>query len=96
LADEWGFRLPTTSAVLTVLYPDDFTVYDDRVCKQLGKFQDLVNRTNIDRLWAGYLDFKQAVERAADAELSLRNKDRVLFGKSKADQLREDIELGFE
>ena len=31
----WGFRLPMASAVLTVLYPKDFTVYDFRVCDLL-------------------------------------------------------------
>ena len=32
---DWKLRLPTASAVLTVLYPEDFTVYDQRVCKML-------------------------------------------------------------
>jgi hypothetical protein len=34
---EWGFYLPMASAVLTVLWPDEFTVYDMRVCDQLEK-----------------------------------------------------------
>src|SRR3712207_6502297 len=29
---DWGFRLPMGTAILTVLYPDEFTVYDVRVC----------------------------------------------------------------
>ena len=40
---KWAFRLPTASAILTVLYPDVFTVYDRRVCKVLGAFDQLAN-----------------------------------------------------
>ena|SRR3989344_8264472 len=32
-----GIRLATASAILTILYPDSFTVYDIRVRKQLAK-----------------------------------------------------------
>src|SRR5580658_5243436 len=35
LMKQWGFLLPTSSAILTILYPDDFTVYDWRVCDEL-------------------------------------------------------------
>lgn len=31
---EWGFRLPVASAILAVLYPDEFTIYDVRVCEE--------------------------------------------------------------
>jgi hypothetical protein len=40
LVNDWGFRLPMASAILTVLYPADFTVYDVRVCDVLGDFGD--------------------------------------------------------
>src|SRR5271168_4753043 len=33
------FRLPMASAILTVLYPDEFTVYDYRVCDTLNGFR---------------------------------------------------------
>lgn len=36
LMRDWGFRLPMASAILTALYPTDFTVYDTRVCKMFG------------------------------------------------------------
>ena len=36
--DEWGFRLPMGSAILTVCFPASFSVYDTRVCDQLGDF----------------------------------------------------------
>lgn len=40
LVEEWRFRLPMASAILSVLYPEEFTVYDVRVCNVLGDFKD--------------------------------------------------------
>ena len=37
LIEQWGFRLPMASAILTVLYPEDFTVYDVRVCDLIAR-----------------------------------------------------------
>ena len=37
LIERWGFHLPMASAILTVLYPQEFTMYDIRVCNQLRK-----------------------------------------------------------
>jgi hypothetical protein len=91
----WGFALPMTSAILTVLYPEVFTVYDYRVCNELGKFGNLTNLTDPGRLWAGYNDFVQAV-RAESSETGLRNKDRYLIGRSLATQLDRDIDGWFE
>jgi len=36
LMGKWGFALPTATAILTILYPNEFTVYDYRVCGVLG------------------------------------------------------------
>src|SRR5262249_3079915 len=76
----WKLRLPTASAVLTVLYPDDFTVYDQRVCKML----DMQYRTKpfSETLWSHYKKYKDAVCRNTPAGLSLRDRDRFLWGKS--------------
>jgi hypothetical protein len=46
LMTECGFRLPMASAILTVLYPEEFTVYDVRVYGILEGFQNLQNKTN--------------------------------------------------
>ena len=89
------FRLPMASAILTVLYPDEFTVYDYRVCEALGGFGNLTNITNIDKLWEGYSAFKSAVVSNSPPELSLRDRDRYLWGKSFRDQLTSNIETGF-
>jgi len=92
---EWGLRLPMASAILTVLYPGEFTIYDRRVCDVLQKFHNLGNRKDFDDLWDGYMQFRRRVEESAPQQLSLRDKDRYLWGKSFHDQLTEDIEQGF-
>ncbi len=93
-----GFRLPMASSILTVLYPDDFTVYDVRVCSQLRDektHRRLANKVDFDSIWTGYIQFKKAVEEETPSHLSLRDKDRYLWGKSFHDQLRRDLEHGF-
>lgn len=95
LIGRWGFLLPMASAILTVLYPADFTVYDARVCDMLGDFKWVVNRTRYDDLWDGYARYSAAVKQAAPAELSLRDKDRWLWGKSFFEELQEDIATKF-
>jgi hypothetical protein len=89
------FRLPMASAILTVLYPDEFTVYDYRVCETLGGFRNLTNLTTIDRVWEGYSAFKSAVISNSPAGLSLRDRDRFLWGKSFRDQLTNDVATAF-
>lgn len=90
------FRLPMASAILTVLYPDEFTVYDYRVCETLGGYRNLTYLTNIDRLWEGYSAFKDAVISNSPAGLSLRDRDRYLWGKSFRDQLTNDVATAFQ
>jgi hypothetical protein len=41
MMEKWKFLLPMASAVLTVLYPDEFTIYDVRVCESIGDFHRL-------------------------------------------------------
>lgn len=95
ICGDFGFRLPMASAILTVLYPDDFTVYDYRVCEALNGFRKLNHVTKIDNLWDGYLEFKRAVENNAPEGYSLRDKDRYLWGRSFCDQLQCQVESGF-
>ena len=52
------------TAILTVLYPDYFTVYDTRVCNQLGGFSNLGTRS-ISTIWEGYEEFREAVREKA-------------------------------
>lgn len=90
-----GFRLPMASAILTVLYPDEFTMYDTRVCGILGGFHNLDNLSDFKDVWQGYQDFKRKVIELTPAELTLRDKDRYLWGKSFYEQLAHDISQGF-
>ena len=96
LFEDWGFYLPMASAILTVLYPDDFTVYDVNVCDMLGKFHDIGNTSKFEKLWNSYLDFIHAVKETAPQKLTLRDKDRYLIGKAFFKNLTKDLETNFQ
>ena len=89
-----GFRLPMASAILTVLYPEEFTVYDKQVSSMVS--YRVGNPKDFDRLWTRYQDFKKRVREAAPAGLSLRDADRYLWGKARYDRLTTDIASGFK
>ena len=89
LMSQCGFRLPMASAILTMLYPEDFTVYDVRVCDMLNNFHKLQNKTKFDRIWEGYEEFKKAVTNTVPGEVTLRDKDRYLWGKSFCKDLND-------
>jgi hypothetical protein len=90
LVVEWGFRLPMASAVLSVCYPKEFTVYDVRVCRMLDGYRGL-DAVPFERMWEGYQKFMSAVNRTAPPGLSLRDKDRWLWGKSRYEELRSRL-----
>lgn len=91
LLRDWKFRLPTASAILTVLYPDEFTVYDVNVCEELGYNKYLSDRTTESAI-KGYFDFMKKVKENTPAELSLRDKDRYLIGKHFFEKLKKTCE----
>jgi len=95
LRKDWGFYLPTASAILSVFWPDEFSVYDVRVREQLGGLKDLGNKTDFEKIWAGYLAYLEAVRSVSPTGLSLRECDRYLWGKSVAGQLTSDVSRGF-
>jgi hypothetical protein len=91
LMDEWHFLLPTASAILTILYPKVFTVYDWRVCDELKVDYDTWKARGFsDNLWNFYQAFKVAVEQGAPSHLSLRDKDRFLIGRSTRRSIEAD------
>lgn len=92
----WKFRLPMATAILAVLYPSSYTIYDARVCEQLNNYSTLKTKADFDELYKGYLEFKQVVINEAQQILSLRDKDRFLFGKSFSEQLENDIQSNFQ
>lgn len=94
LGSPWSFALPTATAMLAVLYPYRFTVYDIRVCDALGDFHRLGHRRWSERSWADYCRFVEAVRVAAPANLSLRDADRWLWGHDKRKALRRELGLG--
>lgn len=99
MMQKWGFRLPMASAILTVFYPYDFTVYDIRACEALGgdfgKIADIDAKKRYDDVWRGYSAFVGAVRASVPAGVSLRDKDRTLWGQSFHDQLQRDIQRQF-
>lgn len=95
LIEDWNFRLPMASAILTVLYPDDFTVYDFRVCEVLGRHRGLSNKKSFSKLWLGYVAYLADVKAAASHLESLRDKDRYLWGQSFRRQLVRDVKSCF-
>lgn len=94
LIEDWGFALPMASAILAVCWPEDFTVYDYRVRDQIEGFPKSTSR-NFERLWEHYEQYKTSVFKLAPEKLSLRDKDRYLYGKSNALQLEKDIRQSF-
>ncbi|MGQ9684666.1 MAG: hypothetical protein ACUVX9_19260, partial [Anaerolineae bacterium] len=91
----WGFRLPMATAILTVFYPEVFTVYDTRVCDALGACHGLGNQVSFERIWDGYQDYLRRVIEATPEGLCLRDRDRWLWGRSFDERLRRDIGRAF-
>lgn len=91
---DYGFRLPIASAILSLLYPDNFTIYDTRVCDTLSSYKGLENLT-FEKLWEGYCYYIDSVRNYGTQDLSLRDKDRLLWGKSFYEQLQKDINSNF-
>jgi hypothetical protein len=93
---DWGFGLPMSTAILSVCWPDEFSVYDVRVCEQLGDFAKLKNVTRPKLLWKEYQRFVKAVRGRSPAGSSLRDCDHYLWAKSGAEQLHRDIKREFQ
>ena len=95
LSETWGFRLPMASAILTILFPETFTVYDVRVCDMLNRFHNIAEIPNFNRRWEQYQLYVINVQAAVPEVLNLRDKDRVLWAESFATQLTKDIKSVF-
>src|SRR3989338_6236150 len=105
LLDKDGFDIAMASAVLTILYPKIFTVYDYRVRDQLNKqieklnkgsktklenVKDLGTVSNRQEKKKLYWEYVKLV-RDTDSKLSLRDCDRALWGKSWYEDLQDFI-----
>lgn len=84
LMNKNGFQLAMASAVLTILYPDTFTVYDWRVRGQIDCPDITYQRDRVRKYFDKYV--KQVLERGREITqnptLSLRDCDRILWAKS--------------
>ncbi len=88
----WNFALPTATAILTVLYPERFTMYDIRVCEELGDFKRLAYHRWSHQTWPEYERFVDAVRLAVPGNLTLRDGDRWLFGRNKRKGFTENMD----
>jgi hypothetical protein len=91
----YGFRLPMASAILSLLYPKNFTVYNIRVCDTFPNYEGIHNLT-FEKLWTGYSNYIDNVRNYGNLNLSLRDKDRLLWGKSFCERLNSDLKTEFK
>jgi hypothetical protein len=97
LIEKWEFRLPMASAILSVLWPDKFTVFDVRACEQLGgDYKTIPDKAHFEDLWNGYNRYIEAVKNTVPEVAILRDKDRILWAKSFEKQLNKDIAMLFQ
>ena len=96
LVDDYKFRLPMSSAILTLLYPDNFTVYDVRVCDTLTAFKGIDTTKDFEKLWTNYKKYIESVKEYEPKSLSLRDKERFLWGKSFYEQLTDNLKNSFQ
>jgi len=80
LIRKWQFALPTAVTILTVFYPEFFTMYDVRTRHQTGT-ENWSGRTFTPALWEHYCEFKDKIVALAPPGLSLRDADRYVMGK---------------
>jgi hypothetical protein len=80
LIRKWLFYLPTAATILTVLYPEVFTMYDKRTRNQTGT-KDWSQHTFTPALWEHYCEFKDKIVALVPPGLSLRDADRYVMGK---------------
>lgn len=92
LMDDFGFKIPTGSAILSVLYPDTYAVYDRRVREEVGFKYDLSAYMKFsDEVWLKYKKFVSMVKLAMPGETDLREIDRYLWGRSRYRQIESDL-----
>ena len=96
LMNIYGVNVAMASGILTILYPDLFTVYDFRVCehKSFSEFKNLSNMTNRDGQFLKYQSYVNKVKNI-HPNVALREIDKMLWGKSFYDELTKDLKENF-
>jgi len=82
-----GIRLSIASAILTILYPDDFSVYDYRV---RGEDKDISSFQTEKSIRVYFGEYISKVKKS-EPHLSLRDCDRTLWAKSWYEDLQKFI-----
>lgn len=91
LLEERSFSLAMAAALLAVLYPEEFVMYDRRLCDALGAFHGLGQMRGFDGVWDGYQAFRARLAQAAPEGLDLRGKERYLWGETFYQQITSEI-----
>ena len=73
--------IPIGSAILTVCYPDDFTVADYRACEAIKSFSGEINGNPTIKTSAYFEYLEKCKKLAHKYNFSLRDFDRILWGK---------------
>ncbi len=73
--------IPMASAILTVCYPDDFTVADYRACTSLKNFGPGIVGNPTTKISTYFEYLKKCKELASKYDFSLRDFDRILWAK---------------
>lgn len=73
--------IPMASAILTVCYPDHFTVADYRACVALKDFGEKITGNPTAKISAYFEYLDKCKKLAKKHNLSLRNFDRILWAK---------------
>lgn len=81
LLKKYKFYMPMASAILSVLYPDKFSVYDVRVREQL-------NMKEVYSAKKYFNEFLPKIKEVANGK-TLRDKDKYLWGKSFFEDLKK-------
>ena len=89
-----GINIAMASGILTVLYPEKFTVYDFRVCQNIVGFSNIANISDPNLQFNTYLKYIEEVKKQHSYS-ELREIDKMLWGKSFYDELKKDLEDGF-
>lgn len=76
-----GIGIAIASAILTVCYPDDFTVADYRACASLKDFGEEIAGNPTVSVPAYFEYLKKCKELAIKHKFSLRDFDRILWAK---------------
>lgn len=90
-----GFGLPTVSAYLSVFYPNDFSIYDYRVCNMLGDHHKAKSKSNPNSSWKAYQAYLEDVRGFIPKDGNFRDADKLLWGKSFYKDLTKDIQNNF-